>query len=115
MKSEVRLIAEGRIFQVGLYDGKSAKRVVAVYVCGTEVFWADNSLSLFDRDQRRPAPPWLRDQLLSPKSGTILLDWRGEPTNGKPVDRAAEKEFDETTVAVPPGASLDDEDSIKQG
>lgn len=129
MKSTVRAVAEAALFQAIVYDSKSRKRAIAVYACGEDVIWADDMLSLFDRDKRRPAPDWLKTQLRKLPANTARFNWKGEKVefttpNGAElaVPRGPEADdpqytspVDHTPISDARGEDLDDESSIRQG
>lgn len=124
-KSSLRVLVEARIFQCGVYDTMGRKRLVAIYACGDDVFFADDIVSLMDREQRKPAPDWLKKQLKKLPDGLVRYSWQNEQIgvveNGVEQQvpsgvRVSEKLADPSPVVkLPPGTGLDDEASIPQG
>ena len=132
MKSQIRALADVRIFQAIVYDSKSRKRLIAVYACGDDIAYADDAVGLFDRDRRRVAPEWLKKQLRLLPEGGVRFDWQGNKTHKSfddnvehqvPVgDAQNDAEFDAPRdatpiVRVPAGADFDlgGESTIQQG
>ena len=98
-KSSVRAVAEAAIFQCVVYDSKSRKRAIAVYACGADVVWADDVLSLFDHDKRRPAPDWLKAQIRKLPDGVARYNWKGEKVSIQSGDHELQvPRGDETSV-----------------
>jgi len=69
--------AEAKIYQCVVVDKNYTKRAIAVYQCGTDVFWGDTPFQLFDQQGHRIAPKWLREQLANPPEGCDVLDHLG--------------------------------------
>ncbi len=126
MKSSIRALAEVKIFQAIVIDSKSRKRAIAIYACGTDVLYADDAVGLFDRDRRRVAPEWIKEQLKLLPAGGVLIDWQGNKTaesDGStliPVGPAGDTPLRaaphglEVVLRTPPGEDLG-ESSIAQG
>ena len=119
MKSTLRAVAETAIFQAIVIDSKSRKRAIAVYACGTDVIWADGVLGLFDRDQRRPAPDWLKAQLKQLPANAVRFDWKGDRVTvtapaGQDLPASSPDPADTAPVVDARGEDLG-ESSIRQG
>jgi len=112
-KSKIVALAEGALFQAIVYDAKSRKRAIVIYACGTDVFWANDILALFDRDRTNAAPKWLKEQLAQLPAEVVRMNWKGERVGqatlfAVPSDTAP-------TLHVPEGESLgEDEGAIRQ-
>lgn len=113
-KSSLRAAADAAILQCIIYDSKSRKRAIVVYMCGPEAFWADHVLNLFDKDKARPCPKWLIEQLQNMPADAVHYDYRGREVGPERAPGSAVQ--DTVPVAtVPEGESLgDDESSIQQ-
>lgn len=116
-KATVRAAAEARFFQCVVYDSKMRRRLILVYICGAECFFADDFFSLFDRDKALPGPAWLREQLINPPAFQDRIDWTGRSATPQ---GAAPAESEGPIIVVPEGESLSlgdaagDEAGIKQ-
>jgi hypothetical protein len=112
-ENRLRLLAraEARIFQCVVIDPNYVKRNIAVYVCGTDAFWAPNREGLFDPDRARTCPKWLIDQVLAPSASVDLYAWNGKKIGGE-EDGPSEMPRAEVSVS---DADLEGESAIGQG
>lgn len=104
--------ADVRFYQCLVIDSQYKKRNILVYHCGDDIFYSASMDGLFDPARRRPAPGWLKQQLLKPEPYTVLLTHR---TNERYPEGPAETEI--SAVKQPRGSDdLDlDEDGVQQG
>lgn len=114
-KSSLRAVAEAAILQCIIYDSKSRKRAIVVYMCGPEAFWADHVLNLFDKDKARAAPKWLIEQLRKMPDDVVSYSWRGEQNSrGAALDNQPRVADTAPIIHVPEGEDLGDEATVKQ-
>lgn len=115
-KSQLRAVADVAIFQAVIYDSKSRKRNIVVYACGTDVFWANDHLGLFDRDRVNKAPAWLAEQIKKMPGDVARLDFGGNLKAGllDEMRATAAEDAGAPTFRAPEGEGLGDEDGIKQ-
>lgn len=117
-KSTIRAVSESRIFQCVLYDSRSVKRSIIAYICGADVYWAENFVDLFDRDKVRISGPdhWLNKQLRQLPEDADVYDWRGNLTQTGQVPQPGEHVDTRVPVLREPVDNGDlGEDAIQQG
>jgi len=116
-RNSVLVLVEGQIFQALVVDQHGKRRVVAVYVCGSDVYYANDFFGLFDPNKARKGPRWLREQVLSPSENCKVEDYQGNSrtlvTRGTGRSEAA---IEEGKVPRPVPTLVDDDaPSISQG
>lgn len=63
-RAELLALADVEILQADVIDTNSRRRNVSIWRCGPDVFYASTMDALFDESRRKPAPQWLKDQLV---------------------------------------------------
>ena len=107
--------AEARIFQCVVIDQHFTKRNIAVYLCGTDAFWAPNREGLFDPDRARRCPKWLIDQVSNPPAEVDVYDFQGRKTSAKETGGVRLEPAPVGPSKLDPVEDLGGEDSISQG
>ena len=64
-RNKVLASADVKIQQVQLVDKRGQVRSVVVWQCGSDVFYANTMDGMFDTAQRKTAPAWLKEALVS--------------------------------------------------
>jgi len=108
--------AETPIFQCVVIDQHFQKRNIAVYICGSDAFWAPNREGLYDPDRARRCPQWLIDQVLSPPAEADIYNFHGEKVLPTVAGEGVKLEPAPTgPTKLKPADALGGEDSISQG
>lgn len=63
LRRQVIAIADADIKQVQVVDKDGEIRPIIVWICGPDMYWADNMDGLFDNARRKKAPDWLKEQI----------------------------------------------------
>lgn len=115
-KRVVAAACEAKLFQCVIYGSTGDKKVIAVYMSGDDVFFADSVKDLFS--QGKVAPDWLKKSLKKwgeeTADGTAWLDFTGQKLTPRPA-AVSETAKDAPVIAAPANVDVATFEEVSAG